>query len=238
MCHKGTTVRNAFRIGTLALLAALAASAQTPADWRKIGSPAIDLQLAAPANGPVEQVWYAADGLALYARTASGKVFRTSDFENWSPASGVSDAAVLPEVAAARRPEPNVTLVAGNSSSSRVFALGRQLWGSGDGGKTWLNLTAYKTAAVVGPGQHSVAVSPNNDQELVLANDFGVWRSMDGGLSWDGLNQSLPNLDGHADSFNAQRRIRTSRGDGSPGGADAAARRVGLGTHAGIGNRR
>jgi uncharacterized protein (TIGR03437 family) len=176
--------------------------AQTAPDWRKVGGSAVDFHLAAPATGPVTRVWYSADGSALYARTQSGKVFRTSDFETWSAdvpsgnASGnaADDAAALPIVSAARVPEPGATLLAANSGSSRIFALGRQLWGSGDGGQTWLSLTAYKATAVVGPGQRSVAVSPNDDREIVLANDFGVWRSMDGGLSWDGLNQLLPNL--------------------------------------------
>ncbi|HTX37922.1 MAG TPA: hypothetical protein VME43_22990 [Bryobacteraceae bacterium] len=154
----------------------------------------MDLELAAPATGPVNQVWYSADGSTLYARTGSGKVFRTSDFETWSPAANPGDAAVPAQVTAARLPEPGAIILAANSGSSRIFALGRQLWGSGDGGQTWLSLTAYKAAAVVGPGQHSVAVSPNDEQQIVLANDFGVWRSMDGGLSWDGLNQGLPNL--------------------------------------------
>ncbi len=172
----------------------LGALAQTPPDWRKVGGPAVDLELAAPATGPVTQVWYSADGSALYAKTGSGKVFRTSDFETWLPASNPDAAAVPAQVTAARLPEPGAIILAANSGSSRIFALGRQLWGSGDGGQTWLSLTAYKAAAVVGPGQHSVAVSPNDDQQIVLANDFGVWRSMDGGLSWDGLNQGLPNL--------------------------------------------
>jgi uncharacterized protein (TIGR03437 family) len=204
VCHKGTgrTQANSgiFRIGTLVLLGVIGALGQTAPDWRKVGGSAVDLQLAAPATGPVARVWFSADGSTLYAQTApdkpgeTGKVFRTSDFQTWSAAPDATDAAPSPSVTAVRRPEPNATLLASNSGSSRIFALGRQLWGSGDGGQTWLCLTAYKTAAVVGPGQRSVAVSPNNDQELVLANDFGVWRSMDGGLSWDGLNQLLPNL--------------------------------------------
>ena len=168
--------------------------AQTPPDWRQVGGPAVDLQLAAPATGPVMRVWFSSDGASLYARTESGKIFRTTDFESWTAAADAGDPPALPVVTAARIPEAGAELLAANSSSSRIFALGRQLWGSGDGGHTWLSLTAYKTTAVVGPGQRSVAVSPNNEQEIVLANDFGVWRSMDGGLSWDGLNQSLPNL--------------------------------------------
>jgi uncharacterized protein (TIGR03437 family) len=193
VCHKGTP-RNALRIALLALVGVPAAWAQSQPDWRRVGGPAVDLRLAAPATGPVKQVWYSADGSTLYARTDSGKLYSTSDFETWLPAVNPGDAAPPIYVTAARLPEPGAILLASNPGSSRIFALGRQLWGSGDGGQTWLSLTAYKTAAVVGPGQRSVAVSPNDEQQIVLANDFGVWRSMDGGLSWDGLNQALPNL--------------------------------------------
>ncbi len=63
--HKGT-VR-----GAVCLLAALGASAfgQTSTDWRKVGGSAVELFLAAPATGPVDQVWFSADGSTLYARS-------------------------------------------------------------------------------------------------------------------------------------------------------------------------
>jgi len=162
--------------------------------WRRVGGSAVDLRLAAPATGPVSRVWFSEDGTALYARTPSNQVFRTVDFETWQPAGDVAEPTPPPVVTAPRVPEPGATLLAANSRSPRIFAAGRQLWGSGDGGQTWLNLTAYKGSAVVGPGQTSVAVSPADEKQVVLANDFGVWRSMDGGLSWDGLNRLLPNL--------------------------------------------
>ena len=79
-------------------------------------------------------------------------------------------------------------------SQSSIYALGRQLFRSEDGGHSWNSLTAYGSQVVIGPGQHSVAVSPLNPDQLVVANDFGVWRSLDGGLSWSGLNQFLPAL--------------------------------------------
>src|ERR1019366_665172 len=65
---------------------------------------------------------------------------------------------------------------------------------SDDGGRSWANLTAFKTESVIGLGQRSVAVSPANQDQIVVANEFGVWRSLDGGLSWAGLNELLPNL--------------------------------------------
>jgi uncharacterized protein (TIGR03437 family) len=75
-----------------------------------------------------------------------------------------------------------------------MYSLGRHLFRSDDGGHIWTNLTAWRSQSVVGPGQHSVALSPVNSEELAIANDYGVWRSMDGGLSWTGANQFLPNL--------------------------------------------
>src|SRR5262249_26586613 len=63
-----------------------------------------------------------------------------------------------------------------------------------DGGRTWANLTAFKTESVIGSAQTSVAASISNPGHIVVANQFGVWRSLDGGLSWTGLNLSLPNL--------------------------------------------
>jgi uncharacterized protein (TIGR03437 family) len=91
-----------------------------------------------------------------------------------------------------RIPENGSRLVA--SGFGRVYGLGRNLFRSEDGGRTWNNLTAFKTESVIGFGQRSVAVSPVNPDQIAVSNDFGVWRSMDGGLSWTGANELLPNL--------------------------------------------
>jgi len=158
-----------------------------------VGGSSVELMLAAPATGPVDRVWFSADGI-LYAKVHSGKVFQTSDFESWSPAIDPPEPTQPMDVAVPRRPEPEVRTVTYAGSQSTIYALGRQLFRSLDGGRSWDSLTAYGSQAVIGPGQHSVAVSPVNPDQLVVANDFGVWRSMDGGLSWSGLNQSLPAL--------------------------------------------
>jgi photosystem II stability/assembly factor-like uncharacterized protein len=92
----------------------------------------------------------------------------------------------------ARLPESGARVVP--SGFGRIYSLGRQLFRSDDGGRTWANLTAFKDESVIGVGQTSVAASPVNPDQIVVANRFGVWRSMDGGLSWAGLNQLLPNL--------------------------------------------
>src|SRR5271157_1223697 len=194
VCHLETS--RTFRYTAVMVLgAALAAFAQvrTP-NWRSVGGPAVDLNLASPATGAMQQVWFSADGATLYARTVSGKVYATADFDTWRLAADAPEppgpGAPLPAV---RLPESGARLVAAFPYDYQ-FALGRHLSRSDDGGYTWTNLTAYKSQSVVGFGQRSVAVSPTNPDQIALANDEGVWRSMDGGLSWTGLNLALPNL--------------------------------------------
>lgn len=191
MCHKGT-IPPPLRLALLMLVFASLAMAQG-ANWRKVGSSSVELLLASPATGPVENVWFSGDGGVLYARTRSGKIFETADYEIWQPStSAVEPARLVPAPTVYRIPEPGSRVVGG--SFGRVYALGRQLFRSDDGGRSWENLSAFKTESVIGFQQHSVAISPVSLDQIVVANDFGVWRSMDGGLSWTGLNQFLPNL--------------------------------------------
>ncbi len=192
MCHKGT-LRTAARVLGLAVVGVLASSAQTRPDWRKVGASAVELSLAAPATGPVERTWFSADGAQLYVRTVSGKTFVTADYETWKAVDNAAEPSVT-AAGAARLPEPGVRLMPAAFNPLRVYALGRQLYRSEDGGRSWTNLTQYRSSSVVGTGQHSLAISPADPDQLVVANDFGVWRSADGGLSWAGLNQTLPNL--------------------------------------------
>jgi uncharacterized protein (TIGR03437 family) len=175
----------------LALACVLAAAAQT--DWRRVGNSAVESRLAGPVTGPMVNVWYSADGGLLYALTASGKTFQTVDFETWEPA---ADAPAPPATFARepiRKPDPGAQYFATSAASQEIWGVGRQLFHSDDG-KSWDTLTSYKSESVVGPGLHSVAVSPNDPNQLAVANEYGVWRSMDGGLTWSGLNQWLPNL--------------------------------------------
>jgi uncharacterized protein (TIGR03437 family) len=191
VCHKGTT-RTLARLAALAL-AAVTLSAQTTA-WRPVGDSSADVQLAAPVTGPVIQVWYSADGALLYARTASGKLFQTLDFESWDPAAGDPKPPATFSRVPARIPDPSASFIALRSDSAEIWGLGNQLYRSLDNGVSWEPLTAYRTQSVVGSGMHSVAVSPTDSDQIALANDSGVWRSMDGGLTWAGLNRNLPNL--------------------------------------------
>ncbi len=44
--------------------------------WRHVGNSAMDLALPSLATGAVDRVWYSVDGSSLYAKTASGRIFR------------------------------------------------------------------------------------------------------------------------------------------------------------------
>jgi uncharacterized protein (TIGR03437 family) len=161
-------------------------------DWRKVGPSSAELMLASPATGPVEQVWFSPQGAALYARTHAG-IFWTADFEAWSPAPEGSTAPIVFPAIASRLPEAGAQVISA-SAGAAIFALGRNLYKSDDAGRSWTNLTAWRSQSVIGSGQRSVAVSPVDPNQLVVSNDFGVWRTMDGGATWSGLNLSLPNL--------------------------------------------
>jgi len=176
---------------------AMGQTASGPAhpDWRKVGSSSFELMLASPATGPVDNVWFGPDRRTLFARTHSGAIFETIDFENWTPsqaptARGDDSTAV----AADRLPEPNAAVRFSSADARRLYALGRDLYASDDGGHNWTNLTGFRNQSIIGPGQHDLAVSPADANQLVVANERGVWRSLDGGQSWAGLNHFLPNL--------------------------------------------
>lgn len=184
----------------LALWASATLAAQTTTDpvnpdWRKFGSPSIEMMLASPATGPVDSVWFAPDGGRLYAATRSGKIFETADFETWKIADNPPPhPEITSEGRVERLPDQQARLRQFPTADSKIYALATHLYQSSDGGRTWINLTGYNNESVIGPGQRDLAVSPLDPEQLVVANDYGVWRSMDGGLSWSGLNQSLPNL--------------------------------------------
>src|ERR1019366_7397247 len=54
---------------------------QANATWYRVGATAVAEGLASPATGQVTNVWYR--GGTLLARTASGRVFETSDMTHW-----------------------------------------------------------------------------------------------------------------------------------------------------------
>lgn len=188
VCHKATT-----RVPLLVLALAAIAAAQTSPDWRKVGGAAIDLGLASPATGPVDRVWFSAGGV-LFARTTSGRILQTADFELWTPAASNMEVPAAPSALAIRAPEPGAQIVGVAGDPLSIFGLGRQVSRSQDSGHTWSNLTGYRGRAIIGVAQHSVAVSPADSNQIVVANDDGVWRSLDGGATWSGLNLEFPNL--------------------------------------------
>jgi uncharacterized protein (TIGR03437 family) len=155
----------------------------------------MDLALPSLATGAVDRVWYASDGSTLYARTASGRMYQTSDLEQWRLVMDPKAAPPAPDdVAVARAPEPGFKVANRARASGRLYGLARDVYRSEDGGVSWVNLTAYKGACLLGEGLASLAVSPSDPDEVVVASATGVWRSLDGGLSWTGLNDFLPNL--------------------------------------------
>jgi uncharacterized protein (TIGR03437 family) len=164
-------------------------------DWRHIGNSAIELSMPSVTTGRVDRVWYSADGSTLYARTFSGRIFETVDFEQWKRVQDSSMTAPVPANAeAVTVPESGAKLRSQPGGSARFYGVGHHAYRSDDGGLTWTNLTAYKGASILGDGLADLAVSPRFPDEVVVASNNGVWRSMDGGLTWTGLNQFLPNL--------------------------------------------
>jgi uncharacterized protein (TIGR03437 family) len=161
-------------------------------EWRHIGNSAIDLSLASPASGPIDRVWFSPGGDRLFVRTVTGQAYATSDFEKWEPATASPPAernavdGPLPESIRAIRSNP--------LNGSRLYALGRQVFRSDDGGASWTNLTAWRRESIIGGGMRDLAVSPLDADDVVVANERGVWRSLDGGTTWTGLNDTLPNL--------------------------------------------
>src|SRR5580692_10602402 len=115
--YKSATVRAV----AATVLAGLCVYAQPSASWTQIGNTLIDRSLAGLASGPVDRVWYSADGSQLLIRTASGHVFATSDFDTWKPSSGSPPAPASPPVSG-RLPETDAQTRAARAGSSRVYA--------------------------------------------------------------------------------------------------------------------
>jgi uncharacterized protein (TIGR03437 family) len=149
--------------------------------WRKLGNESVGLNLAGPAGGAVEAVWFSPTGDKLYARTAAGQMFETSDFSQW-----VSSKT---PVAPSSDPTASKQFVDG-----RYYSLGQDLQASDDNGASYFSLTSYRGVSIIGPHLHALAVSPLDSRQIVVANDYGVWRSTDAGLSWSSLNEDMPNL--------------------------------------------
>ena len=186
MYHKATATHLAATV--LALLALCAPELPAQSGWRPVGNWMIDRSLAAPSTGPVNRVWYSDSG-SILIRTASGRIMETNDLETWrrSGATPPSEPAAM----IADLPEPGARVRA--AADSVLYAVGKFVYRSENGGASWDNLTGYRGESILGTVL-DLAVSPADSDQIVAAGMDGVFRSADGGKSWSGLNQGLPNL--------------------------------------------
>ncbi|MCC7499698.1 MAG: hypothetical protein IT160_19105 [Bryobacterales bacterium] len=191
MCPKATNLPVVLLAVNLLLVPAAAQTAGVRPDWRHIGNSAVEMQLAGLVTGPAERIWFSADGSSLSVLCRNQSEFSTADLEKWE-VSRLPAPPAWPVPAADSLPEPGAIVRA--ASTARLYAAGKSVWRSEDGGKNWRNLTAYHGRSLVGDGLRDLAVSPVNPEEIALATDLGVWHSVDGGISWSSLNDNLPNL--------------------------------------------
>jgi uncharacterized protein (TIGR03437 family) len=164
-------------------------------DWRRTGNTNILLGLPSPAGGPVERVWFDAGTGLLLARTGSGGVYSTADFESWTAAA--AEPAAIDETRippGARPPEGAARLFVAAGDRTRLYAAGAHLWRSRDGGATWTNVTFWRGTSLLGAPVRDVAVDPGDPDRIAAATGTGLWMSADGGDTWRGLNGGLPNL--------------------------------------------
>lgn len=183
------------RVGLLGVTLPLLAQVRPAApDWWHVGSSAVELGLADLATGPVERVWYSPGGTSLRIRTGLGRGFETADFDTWQP--GDAAAPVVSAGSAATLPEAGAQVRAAARDAGRVYAFGRFVYRSEDGGRHWENVTGDRLGSIIGDGLRDLAISPVNADEITVAGGAGVFRSLDGGRSWHGLNDLLPNLPG------------------------------------------
>jgi photosystem II stability/assembly factor-like uncharacterized protein len=122
---------------------------------------------------------YAVDGTVLAATEAG--LFRSTDGgETWSKASGIVDTVVT-----------SVTFVP--QDPSRVFAGGRTIHGSTNGGLSWTPLASFTFKL------SRIAVSPrfssDNALAVLLLDVDGVLASTDGGVTWLAANTGLSDLE-------------------------------------------
>ena len=181
------------------------AQSQTAPQWSHVAGYTVNLGLAGPATGPVQAVWYNAAGNRLLAQTQSGRVFETTDFQNWQLNSSDAIPPAPAKPAPFLRPEAGIQV---RTTGARSYSVTRDnIYGTDDVGpnRIWLNLTGFNGISIIGGGFSALAVSPSNPLDITAANQFGVWRSLDGGLSWQSLNHDLPNLD--ARGFVGQRTV-------------------------------
>ena len=163
------------------------------AQWRRLGNAAVDLRLSGLTTGPMDRVQFrAADG-RLFARATAGQWFSTVDFETWTLEAAEPAAGGLPAPIPDRVPEP-AALLRASSARGVLYAAGRDVWRSDDGGRSWTNLTRWRGRSLLGAASADLAVAPNDPASIAVATGTGVWRSADSGLTWTSCNAALPHL--------------------------------------------
>ena len=141
-------------IGILAILPAAGwgqigpSSSEGVPDWRHIGGTAEEASSASVfgnLSGEVDRVWYSADGATLFARTASGRTFLTTDLEIWTATSAVP-AGPQAGVLAVPAGSPSVPGTIRDLAASPVnpleitVATDLGVFRSADSGKSWTSL--------------------------------------------------------------------------------------------------
>lgn len=189
------------------VVVAAVAHAQATPHWVPVAGFTVNRGLAGPATGPVQSVWYSANGKRLLVETRSGRVFESNDFQHWQLNHSDPVPPIPPEPIAGARPEAGTQVA---TSGSQRYSLTREnVYGSetalAGGRRIWVNLTGFNGVSIIGDGFNALAVSPADPLDIAAANRYGVWRSLDGGLSWQSLNAELPNLE--ARSLAGQRTI-------------------------------
>lgn len=167
-----------------------AAQARVAPDWHPIGNTLQLLGLPGLASGPVQRVWFAGDAGRLTVQLPDGRVLVTTDLDRWANSTDT------PPQAAEREALPR--LERGPMTRRGVgavrWAAGEDLWRSGDGGRSWRNLTHFQGSSILGGPVLDFVVAPGGEEKVVVAATTGLWLSNDGGMSWAGLNDALENL--------------------------------------------
>lgn len=178
---------------TFILVVWLALAGVCPAQWRRLGNTAVDLRLSGLATGPMDRVEFRSDDGRLFARATAGQWFSTADFESWKIEGAEPMASPLPAPVPDRVPEPGARLRA-SSARGVLYAAGRHVWRSDDGGRSWTNLTAWGQTSLLGAPVADLAIAANDPASIAVATGTGVWRSADSGLTWTSCNAALPHL--------------------------------------------
>jgi uncharacterized protein (TIGR03437 family) len=160
-------------------------------DWRPVGNTLRLLGLPSPAGGPVERLWFSAEG-RLHLRLSDGRQFATSDWETWVPST--TEAPAVAAIAPAGRLEEGAPLRRMLTASGWVYAAGQHLYRSADDGRTWENLTEWQGESLLGGRIRDLAPDPGAADRVAVAADTGIWLTHDAGRTWIGLNEGLPNL--------------------------------------------